>query len=75
MSDNICPTCQTELAWENGYVCHCCQTRYRKTADCPQCGHELQKLQACGAASYFCNHCNELKSKSQLTLRFVNQQD
>ena len=71
MSDNLCPNCQQSLEWDNGYVCKVCSQRYQKQADCPECGHQLEKLQACGAASYFCNHCNELKSKSRLTFRFI----
>ncbi len=71
MSDNICPSCDKELEWDSGYVCRQCDQRYRKIAHCPECGHELEKLQACGAASYFCNTCNELKSKSRLQFEFV----
>ncbi|QLI83033.1 zinc ribbon domain-containing protein [Chitinibacter fontanus] len=33
---------------------------------CPDCGKELEVLAACGAKSYFCNHCNELKSSSRV---------
>ena len=30
---------------------------------CPHCQNELEKIQACGAVDYFCNHCNLLISK------------
>jgi predicted amidophosphoribosyltransferase len=66
---NLCPSCDKELEWDNGYVCSDCNKSYKKRAFCPDCEAELEKLQACGAASYFCNTCNELKSKSRA--RFV----
>ena len=70
MSDNICPDCRSELSWKDGqYYCDNCQHPVKKRAFCPDCDAELEKLQACGAASYFCNSCNELKSKSRV--RFV----
>ncbi|BCL75041.1 hypothetical protein JHS3_07770 [Jeongeupia sp. HS-3] len=33
---------------------------------CPDCGKPLDILKACGATSYFCNHCNELKSSQRV---------
>ncbi|WP_410498301.1 zinc ribbon domain-containing protein [Chitinibacter sp. S2-10] len=33
---------------------------------CPDCGKEIEVLKACGAISYFCNHCNELKSSARV---------
>ncbi|MCW8328053.1 zinc ribbon domain-containing protein [Photobacterium sp. SDRW27] len=71
MSDNICPDCQCELSWkENRYYCESCQHPVNKRAFCPDCDAELEKLQACGSASYFCNSCNELKSKSRVKVVF-----
>ncbi len=68
---NICPECQQELSWDAGlYICEPCQAQYQKHAYCPDCEAELEKLQACGAASYFCNSCNELKSKSRAKIEF-----
>lgn len=29
---------------------------------CPTCNNEVEVLNACGAVSFFCNTCNELKS-------------
>lgn len=29
---------------------------------CPTCQDEVEVIKACGAVSYFCNTCNELKS-------------
>lgn len=61
---NHCPQCGKELEWDGQYVCSECEKHYLKRAFCPQCGSELEKLQACGAVNYFCNSCNEMKSKS-----------
>ncbi|WP_081986445.1 zinc-ribbon domain-containing protein [Chitinibacter sp. ZOR0017] len=36
------------------------------TLRCPDCGQALEVLAACGAKSYFCNHCNELKSSQRV---------
>ena len=33
---------------------------------CPDCGKSVEILMACGAKSYFCNHCNELKSSQRI---------
>ncbi|MFC1507611.1 zinc ribbon domain-containing protein [Pseudomonadota bacterium] len=71
MSSNLCPSCQSELSWKNdGYYCDSCQHVVKKRAFCPDCNDEMEKLQACGSASYFCNNCNELKSKSRVKIRF-----
>jgi hypothetical protein len=35
----------------------------------------MEKLAACGAVSYFCPQCNELKSKSRVTFRFDQTDD
>ena len=39
----------------------------------PACGQELERLRACGAVDYFCNHCNTLVSKR--TVLFEAQPD
>lgn len=70
-ADNICPQCNSILSWKNqGYFCDFCQQEVKKTVFCPDCNEQLEKLQACGSASYFCNHCNELKSKSRVKVQF-----
>lgn len=33
-----------------------------KKTFCPVCNDEVEVLNACGAVSFFCNTCNELKS-------------
>ncbi|MFH4677722.1 zinc ribbon domain-containing protein [Vibrio diabolicus] len=70
MQQNICPTCNVELEWTGQYHCAQCESDFKKVGFCPGCEAELEKLQACGAASYFCNVCNELKSKSRVRFEF-----
>ncbi len=64
---DMCLSCQQSVEW-NGehYVCLSCKKHYVRQADCPDCDHQLEKLQACGSESYFCHHCNALKSKSRV---------
>ncbi len=68
--DNLCPQCTGELEWDGSYHCPACSKHYKKIGFCPECDAELEKLQACGAANYFCNTCNELKSKSRIRFEF-----
>ncbi|PJC86222.1 DNA ligase [Vibrio sp. HA2012] len=73
-TQNACPECGAEMAWEQGeYHCDACQLHYKKVMFCPKCNAELEKLVACGAANYFCNTCNELVSRSQATIEFQRQ--
>ena len=68
---NLCPSCNNELNWNEGfYQCKPCHSTYKKAAYCPDCEAELERLLACGAESYFCNSCNEQKSKSRVKIRF-----
>ncbi|EKO3890533.1 zinc ribbon domain-containing protein [Vibrio metschnikovii] len=66
-----CPQCSHELVWNGRYYCASCDVNYTKIAHCPDCSAELEKLQACGAANYFCHSCNELKSKSRVQIEFA----
>lgn len=69
MAENLCPTCQRLLSWKGeGYYCEYCRHPVRKLAFCPDCEQALEKLNACGAASYFCPQCHELKSKSRVRI-------
>ncbi|MCK6265387.1 zinc ribbon domain-containing protein [Vibrio sp. ZSDE26] len=74
MSDNNCPKCEISLEWVGHYSCPSCEVGFDKQAFCPDCDAELEKLQACGSASYFCNTCNELKSKSRAKFVFKEKQ-
>ena len=69
--ENPCPECGNEMEWDNGeFVCATCNDRYKKILFCPTCEAELEKLASCGAANYFCNSCNELKSKTKARIEF-----
>ncbi|MFA0414917.1 zinc ribbon domain-containing protein [Vibrio renipiscarius] len=72
MSENHCPQCHNELDWQGRYHCQHCAADFNKIAFCPDCEAKLEKLQACGAANYFCHssRCNELKSKSRVRFEF-----
>lgn len=64
MNSLICPACNTALDSRSREVsCSQCQVLYRVRALCPACQQELERLKACGAVDYFCNHCNCLVSK------------
>ncbi|GKR00796.1 zinc ribbon domain-containing protein [Aeromonas caviae] len=74
MNTLTCPACQGELdSRSRETTCGQCQARYRIQALCPACGQELERLRACGAVDYFCNHCNTLVSKR--TVLFEAQPD
>lgn len=70
MNENNCPSCSSKLEWDGQYYCADCAQHYKKIGFCPDCDAEMEKLQACGSASYFCNSCNELKSKSRARFEF-----
>ncbi|NVD06004.1 DNA ligase [Vibrio sp. JPW-9-11-11] len=70
MNENSCPRCHQALEWTGQYHCKQCQCSFDKVGYCPDCAAQLEKLQACGAANYFCNQCNELKSKSRVLFEF-----
>ncbi|MFM5440602.1 zinc ribbon domain-containing protein [Aeromonas enteropelogenes] len=64
METPLCPSCQAELDTRSKeQICGQCQANVRITALCPTCQQELERLKACGAVDYFCNHCNNLVSK------------
>lgn len=64
MSMPTCPACGAELDSRSSETsCTRCQARYRILALCPTCQQALERLRACGAVDYFCNHCNALVSK------------
>ena len=64
MSLLTCPACHAELDSRGAEAsCGQCHANYRIQALCPTCLHELERLRACGAVDYFCNHCNSLVSK------------
>lgn len=61
-----CPNCGKEIDKDGrtgNYTCESCGKTYGKRAKCGTCGEELELLDACGAQQFFCNTCNELKSR------------
>lgn len=77
MNQNVCPSCHGELIWNRSsdaenerYQCGACQHTYIRLAKCPDCKKAVEKIQACGSVSYFCSHCNELKSKSRIQFEY-----
>lgn len=69
----VCPQDGSALQFQDG-LWHCaqCASHYRLQGLCDTCGKELEKLNACGATNWFCNHCNTLKSKSVVKYRLLS---
>ncbi|KAA8995736.1 hypothetical protein FJU30_23590 [Affinibrenneria salicis] len=62
-----CPTCGSELtAAETGFHCDVCRQTFGRLALCPDCRRPLERLQACGAVNYFCQHGHGLISKKRV---------
>ncbi|MFH0264600.1 zinc ribbon domain-containing protein [Vibrio rumoiensis] len=77
MNKNECSCCEGELVWnsnnkagKDSYQCQVCNLTFNQLAFCPDCKWQAEKIQACGAVSYFCPNCNELKSKSRITFQY-----
>jgi hypothetical protein len=68
---NLSPCCSEELIYDKGsYICKECSKTFKAEYYCDKCESEVEKLQACGATNFFCNSCNELKSKSKIVKKF-----
>lgn len=61
-----CPECNKALVRSGKLKRHCeaCNIDFNIQVACNKCGSQLERLAACGAVSFWCNQCNELKSKS-----------
>lgn len=61
-----CPKCEAELTRSGELKRHCeaCDSNFELHVACNECGDQLERLKACGAVNFWCNNCNELKSKS-----------
>lgn len=67
-----CPVCQGHLVTDGDHFrCEECSTDYEAQPVCDCCGDPVSVLKACGSVDYFCNHCNELKSKSSVKYRYM----
>jgi len=62
----LCTDCQSELQRSGELKRYClnCDSDFIVYVDCAECHQPLQRLKACGAVNYWCEQCNELKSKS-----------
>jgi len=68
----LCPTDSSPLEYKDAsWHCPACANDFRLQGLCNTCGQELEKLTACGATNWFCNHCKELKSKSVVEYRLL----
>lgn len=69
-----CPSChQDGLDPKHDQpACQMCQAVFHIHRLCPTCQQELEKLQACGAVDFFCNHCNTLISKRQAVYQLTS---
>lgn len=67
-----CPGCDGELKGSGShYKCTDCGQKWRITFRCEVCG-ELPKVAAgCGSVSFFCDTCNNLKSRESMDKEFV----
>lgn len=70
----LCPKDGAALE-SRGTLWHCstCASQFQLGGRCNVCHHELERLVACGAVNWFCNHCNELKSKSVVEYHLIEK--
>lgn len=67
-----CPACSGRLVADaDHYRCEDCARLFEQQMSCDVCGDPIAPIKACGAVDYFCNRCNELKSKSKLVSRWI----
>ncbi len=65
--DNLCKKCNGELEKKGTELsCKSCGAIYKMSYKCDKCNNEVERLLACGSEQFFCNHCNELKSRSKV---------
>ncbi len=70
--DNKCVACSRELIKEGKSLkCSQCKREYKIVYRCDKCGKEAEKLVACGSEQFFCNSCNELKSRKSIIKEYV----
>jgi hypothetical protein len=58
------------VAKDGQSYCDKCEQFVTRLAFCPKCSDALDKLAACGSVSFFCNTCNELKSKADINYKY-----
>ena len=75
--DLQCLKCDAELerSGELQRYCGSCGANFEIEISCNKCGDQLQRLKACGAVNFWCDKCNELKSKSTAVYELVEKKD
>lgn len=73
MNGLVCSECNglLEKTGKVNLYCPECDIHYGVKSHCGQCGDELERLIACGAVDFWCNKCNELKSKSSADYELI----
>ncbi len=66
-----CPDCNVEIPKQTGNTCSQCNTKFRNTPFCSDCGEQLESLKACGNVSYYCNGCRMQKSRATIDWRLL----
>ena len=68
----VCPSDGAALiARGTLWQCAQCAGYFQLAGRCDTCGQDLERLTACGAVNWFCNHCKVLKSKSVVVYHLV----
>ncbi|AGB41235.1 Protein of unknown function (DUF1407) [Halobacteroides halobius DSM 5150] len=79
MKKAICQKCNNIMRdkGESNYFCKCCDeyTPY-EIKDvinfCDRCGEKVEVIKGCGSISFFCNNCNELRSKKKVETKYFD---
>jgi len=62
-----CPDCSGTLEGQGlKRTCPECKRIFEMEYHCEVCGEAPEKIASCGSVSWFCNSCNELKSRSSM---------
>ena len=72
----VCPDCGEE-GLDPRYSpsqCQQCGKGFEIEPHCPECDSVLERVKACGAVDFFCNHCNNLVSKRSARYQFKTSQ-
>lgn len=69
-----CPKCNETLKGRKYlYTCESCETEYEVNFKCEVCGSEPEVLASCGAVSFYCNSCNNMKSRTTMNKEFIKK--
>lgn len=66
-----CPMCENDMNGRGtNYYCGECSQKYTVEFLCEKCGNTPEEISSCGSVSYFCNTCNELKSRTTMNKEY-----